>query len=78
MIRELIGGKVMLTAEADGSLWGNYNPNPAALFQPQGQRGSGGGFDLYIQHEQALPIVPRVSDAACKTTNRPCNHSNSP
>jgi hypothetical protein len=41
MIRELIGGKIMLMAEADGSLWGDYNPNPAALFQPQGRRGRG-------------------------------------
>jgi hypothetical protein len=42
MIRELVGGKIMVAAEPDGSLWGSYNHNPAALFQPQGQRGSGG------------------------------------
>jgi hypothetical protein len=39
---------------------------------------AGGGFDLYIQHELALPIVPASLERRCETTNRPCNPRDPP
>jgi hypothetical protein len=75
LLRELFGGEIRLTPQADGGLLARWNLQPAALLRAAGTCGSGGRIchvqrSVFASSERAREVVSNGARNCCSSPER--------